>query len=84
MGAAMNPQVTLGMTVSPEKIKRRANMITSIAGIAVSLLVIVLLAASGLVSFDHYGGAYGVSVGTNSAYCSAETAWPALTCESAS
>lgn len=49
-----------------------------------AIVVLLALAPSTAVSFDHYGGAYGVSVGTDTHYCSIETAWPPVTCESAS
>ena len=49
-----------------------------------ALLILALVTTAHLVSFVHSGGAYGLSVGTDTHYCSIETAWPAVTCESAS
>jgi len=44
-----------------------------VTGTAVWLaMLLIVLRTVGLATFDHYGGAYGVSVGSNSAYCSVE------------
>lgn len=37
--------------------------------------------ASNVVSVDHYAGTYGVSIGTDTRYCSIETKLPVFTCE---
>lgn len=46
--------------------------------VAVALLVAVLFAV-GALHFDHFGGTYGFSVGTDTHYCSVETT--GLSCE---
>jgi hypothetical protein len=52
---------------------------------ATAAVVLAALLATGLARVDHYAGAYGVSVGTDSAYCSLEvTSWPPFSCEAAS
>lgn len=40
--------------------------------LALAAIVAITGFATGLVSIDHYAAAYGVSIGTNSAYVSAE------------
>jgi hypothetical protein len=43
------------------------------AGAAIWIgIVFLVLSTFGLVRFDHYGGTFGVSAGTDSAYCSVE------------
>lgn len=57
--------------------------------ITLAVIIVLMALATHLITVDHYGSAYfgtvyGISVGTDAHYCSVETAWPALTCESAS
>lgn len=49
--------------------------------IALAILAFTLMMASGLIKADHYAGTYGVSIGTNSNYCSIESKLPVVTCE---
>lgn len=45
------------------------------------IMALVLAMVSGLIKVDHYAGTYGVSIGTNTSYCSIEDKLPVFTCE---
>lgn len=44
----------------------------ALAALALYALAVILALASGLVHIDHTGGTYGVSVGSDTRYCSIE------------
>jgi hypothetical protein len=52
---------------------------------AVAAVVLAALLATGLARADHFGGAYGLTAGTSSRYCSLELSpAPHVSCEAAS
>ena len=52
---------------------------------AAAAVVLAVLLVTGLARVDHFGGAYGLSAGTDTRYCSLEfTPAPHVSCEAAS
>jgi uncharacterized membrane protein len=69
--------------LSTGKVRRIAGAAALAAALAVPAAV------THAVSLDHYGSAYfgtayGISIGSDTHYCSIDIAWPPVTCESAS
>lgn len=56
-----------------------AIMVAVIAAIGMAVAILT----THLVTFDHFGGVYGISIGTNNTYCSIEDKLPIVTCEHA-
>jgi hypothetical protein len=61
---------------------RRELRTVAIVAVAVALVIIAL--TTGLLTIDHFGGTYGVSIGTNNYYMSIENKLPIITWEHAS
>lgn len=54
-----------------------------IGGFVAALAILAALLCSGFATLDHFAGTYGMSIGTNSSYCSIEDKLPVITCEHA-
>lgn len=55
----------------------------TLAVLALAVLAVTLALAGRLVTVDHLASVTGVTIGTDTRYCSAEDRWPVITCQAA-